>query len=188
MLWKRLSNAKLEREFETLRGSIFSHIFPNGVRQTATMAAILRICSASSRNLSLTASTTIDPTYHADRNLLMNAAVANTHTLPNATGTGNTYRFMVGTVNTSNYLIKTNRGADTFDGLILNVDTDTSGAMRGWSPGATDDTITLNGTTTGGSSIGDWIEVRDIATNQWAVSGVTSGTGTVATPFSDTVA
>lgn len=190
MLWKHAIGIRMERELLTLRGSILSHIFPNGQKQSAFFSDIVRSASVATRNVQVaTAAFAVVQNTHEGRTLLLNnAGVATTATLPNATGSGAVYRFTVQAVNTSNYLIKTNRGADTFDGLILNSKTDGSGAMRGWSPAATDDTITLNGTTTGGSSIGDWIEVRDIATNQWAVSGNTSGTGVVATPFSDTVA
>lgn len=190
MLWKHFKGLRLEAELLTLRGSILSHIFPNGVKQSAFMSDIVRTNSVSTRNVQVAAAAfAVVQNNHEGRTLLLNnAGVASTATLPNATGTGAIYRFVVQAVNTSNYLIKTNRGADTFDGLILNADTDSSGVMRGWSPGATDDTITLNGTTSGGSSIGDWIEVQDIAANQWAVRGNTSGTGVVITPFSDTVA
>lgn len=190
MMWKHFKGLRLENDLLTLRGSLLSHIFPNGTRQFAYMSDIVRLASLATRNVQVaTAAFTVVQNNHEGRVLLLNnAGVATTATLPNATGTGAVYKFMVQAVNTSNYLIKTNRGADTFDGLILNSDTDSSGAMRGWSPAATDDTITLNGTTSGGSSIGDFIEVRDIAVNQWAVYGVTSGTGVVITPFSDTVA
>jgi hypothetical protein len=51
---------------------------------------------------------------------------------------------------------------------------------------ATSDTITLNGTTTGGIK-GDRVEIEDIATNLYYVRVVGSATGTEATPFSATV-
>lgn len=190
MLWKHFKGVRLENELLTLRGSNLSHVFPSGIKQSAFMSDVVRTNSVATRNTQVAAAafTIVQNTHEGRVMLLNNAGVASTVTLPNATGSGAVYKFIVQAVNTSNYLIKTNRGADTFDGLVLNAKTDGSGAMRGWSPAATDDTITLNGTTTGGSSIGDWVEVRDIATNQWAVSGNTSGTGTVATPFSDTVA
>ena len=49
--------------------------------------------------------------------------------------------------------------------------------------------ITLNGTTTGGGAIGDYVEVIDIASNQYSVSGmVTCAAGSnIATMFSATV-
>jgi hypothetical protein len=51
---------------------------------------------------------------------------------------------------------------------------------------ATSDTITLNGSTKGGLA-GSYIELRDVATNQWVVSASLVGSGTPATPFSAAV-
>jgi hypothetical protein len=56
-----------------------------------------------------------------------------------------------------------------------------------FTPGANDDTITLNRTTTGGAQNGEWIQLVDIAPGSWWVSGVLMGSGAVATPFSATV-
>lgn len=189
LLTRHFTTAIVERFLKFRKQALFAVDMPNGTTATFRASDVARVADPATRNVSLAVSTTLEQSLHESRSLIMGGAgSARTYTLPNATGSGAIYHFIVGAVNTSNYLIKTNRGADTFDGSIVNGDTDTTGAMRMWSPAATDDTITLNGTTTGGSSIGDWIEVQDIATNQWAVTGVTSGTGTVATPFSDTVA
>jgi hypothetical protein len=64
------------------------------------------------------------------------------------------------------------------------VDTDTSGAVVGFTAGATNDFINLNGTTTGGVA-GSWIQIVAVAANKYMVTGVNLGTGTVATPFAD---
>jgi hypothetical protein len=56
-----------------------------------------------------------------------------------------------------------------------------------WPTAADSDTITLDGTTTGGVAIGDWIEVQDIVADKWAVRGVTTSSGAEATPFSAAV-
>ena len=47
--------------------------------------------------------------------------------------------------------------------------------------------VSAAGTTTGGAAIGDWVELVDIATNQWAVRGQLTHSGIQATPFSATV-
>jgi len=188
MLWKHFKGLRLEAEILTLRGSILSHIFPNGVKQSAFMSSIVRLASAATRNVALTATTTIDATYSADRNLIMNAAVAATFTLPNATGSGNRFRFVVGAVNTSSYIIKSSRGADLMKGIVFNSNSASAGATRGWNPAATDDTFTLNGTTTGGSAVGDWAIFEDAGVNLWIVHGMTTANAAPATPFSDTVA
>ena len=51
---------------------------------------------------------------------------------------------------------------------------------------ADSDTITMNGTTTGGL-LGTQIVLTDIAADLWAVSMVGAATGVEATPFSATV-
>jgi hypothetical protein len=48
------------------------------------------------------------------------------------------------------------------------------------------DTITFNGSTTGGIK-GDRVELIDIATDTWFVNVISSGTSSEATPFSATV-
>lgn len=153
------------------------------------VGALARVADHSGRYVAANVSTAITLVSHESRVVVMGGAgAARTFTLPNATGSGGVYRFMVGAVNTSNYLIKSARSADVMKGQVINTNSGSSGAARGWYPGATDDTITLNGTTTGGANVGDWIELVDSAPNTWIVNGVTTGTGTVATPFSDTVA
>ena len=79
-------------------------------------------------------------------------------------------------------------GTDLMKGVILGDDGGALTTALVWAAGATDDTITLNGTTTGGVSIGDWVELEDITATAWAVRGVVQQSGSEATPFSDTVA
>ena len=108
-------------------------------------------------------------------------------TLPAATGTGDLYRFVVSVVNTSNYVIKVADATDTIDGSVTILDVDGT-AQAGYAATGADDTITLNGTTTGGA-LGDWVEFVDIATNQWAVRGhlVVPAGSNIADPFSEAV-
>lgn len=190
MLWKHFKAARLEYEFLTLRGSIFSHIFPNGQKQSAFMSDIVRKSSVATRNVQVnSAAFTVVQNTHEGRNLLLNnAGVATTVTLPAATGSGAIYRFTVAAVNTSGYAIKVPVGTNLFKGTILNTKQDGAGVLRGFTNGTTDDTITLNGTTTGGAFVGDWVEIQDIAALTWATTGSVTATGTVATCFSDTVA
>jgi len=111
-----------------------------------------------------------------------------TLTLPAASGTGAVYRFIVSVVNTSSYVIKVADATDTIDGQIVTASIgDTPDLAQPWVTAATSDTITLNGTTTGGVAIGDQLELIDIASNQWVVNGTTTTSGAEATPFSATV-
>lgn len=140
--------------------------------------------------VSLTVTTILTKAAHEGRPLLMGAAgAALTFTLPAATGSGDRYRFFVSVVNTSNYLIKASAGSMLFKGTIVgaSVTDSATDAARTWIAGATDDTITLNGTTTGGTAIGNWIEIEDCSAVFWAVRGMVGQSGAEATPFSDTV-
>lgn len=156
----------------------------------ATSAEINRCCDVSTRTVPLAVSTAITEADHSSRTIVMGGAgSARTFTLP-ASSVGLKFRFVVGAVNTSNYLIKSVTGADVFRGTILGASTTDSAneAARTWPSGSTDDTITLNGTTTGGAKIGDYIDIECIAANAWHVSGFVTQSGVEATPFSDTVA
>ena len=85
------------------------------------------------------------------------------------------------TIGTSSLKIGTN-GTDKFIGYVLSVDSDSSGAMAGFIPGASDDFINLNGTTTGGV-IGTCITITSLTTNKYMVNGVIVCTSSPATPF-----
>jgi len=140
-----------------------------------------------------TATDAVTSEEHAGRTLLLGDVGGDTLvtlTLPAATGTGDIYKFIVSVVNTSNYVIKVADATDTIDGQVIVQNDTTEGgtaSVIGWKADGTDDTITLNGTTTGGASIGDYVELIDIAANQYTVSGMLQASGTEATPFSATV-
>lgn len=154
----------------------------------ATSAEINRSSDLTGRIVNLAVDTGITVADHEGRTVVMGGAGSSrTFTLPAATGSGARFRFVVGAVNTSNYVIKSVAGADLMEGAILFL-TDAGDAVEGFEAGATDDTITLNGTTTGGAAVGDWVELEDISATGWAVRGVVTGTGDEVTPFSDTVA
>ena len=139
--------------------------------------------------ISLTASTkTLNSDDNAGRTMLLDRAAGVTVTLPAALGTGNTYNFYVKTTTTSNgYIIKVANATDTINGRAYVFSDNAAAAVIGFVPVAgTDDTITLNGTTTGGYS-GDMITVQDVAAGLFRVLVETKATGTEATPFSATV-
>lgn len=110
-----------------------------------------------------------------------------TLTLPPATGSGARYPFLVSVVNTSNYVIQVTTDDIMQGNIIANSTGDTPDLAQPWAAAADSDTITLNGTTSGGASIGDRLELVDILPNTWAVSGVVTASGTEATPFSAAV-
>jgi hypothetical protein len=142
--------------------------------------------------VTLTADTTITNALHAGRILLMGEVggdASATFTLPAATGTGAEFKFIVSVVNTSNYVIQVT-GDDTIDGSVVVTNDSTDGgtaSLISWPTVAASDTITLDGTTTGGVNIGDYVLLTDIATDQYSVSGLLNASGTEATPFSAAV-
>jgi hypothetical protein len=141
-----------------------------------------------SRVVALTGSTTINAGLHDGRILSMTGTgAAYTQTLPAATGSGAKFTFVVGAVNTSNHLIKVTGDDVMYGNIITNSTGDTPDLAQPWPTAADSDTITLNGTTTGGVAIGDFVELTDIAADTWMVFGHTTTSGTEATPFSATV-
>ena len=87
------------------------------------------------------------------------------------------------TISTSSLKIGTN-GTDKYVGSLISVDTDTAGAVVGFTAAASNDFINLNGGTTGGVA-GTCIQIVAIAANKYMVKGQLLGSGVVATPFAD---
>jgi hypothetical protein len=136
--------------------------------------------------VSLTATTAIVRATHANLTLALNASGGFTSTLPASTGSGDIYHFVVGTVSTTGYVV-TAAGSDVFKGTLQIVVPGSTYATAGAGESFTSTTnqnITLNGTTKGGVNIGDWFEIQDIAASVWSATGMLSGSGTLATPFS----
>lgn len=109
--------------------------------------------------------------------------------LPASIGRGFRHRFLVTVLATSNsHIIKVANSTDVMRGIIMGHRVDVGNAVLGFAPGAADDTITLNRTTTGSVSIGEYIDVEDYAAGFWSIRGMLSATGAAfATPFSSTV-
>ncbi len=165
-------------------------ISPQGTGAVTTANQLTLTGSFKQAIHTFTATDAITEAEHAGRTLLLGEVGGNaevTLTLPDATGSGTTYKFVVSVTNTSNYVIKVPDANNTIDGIITYLDLDGT-AVTGYGTAATSDTITLNGTTTGGL-LGDHLELIDIATDQWHVRGcmrVPTGSNP-ATPFSATV-
>ena len=155
--------------------------------ELATPVEINRACDTSARVIDCTASTlTITEATHDKKIVTLNRAAGIAVTLPAATGSGAEFVFIVRTTVTSNTTtIKVADATDTMLGFAL-IAQDGGDTSVLFGASGTDDTITLNGTTTGGTA-GDLIVCRDIAANLYHVDCIVTGTGTEATPFSATV-
>jgi hypothetical protein len=156
----------------------------------ATAAEITRAADVSARVVTLTADTTITAATHEGKICLLGEVGGDaslTVTLPAASGSGAHYKFVVSVVNTSNYVVQVVTD-DIMQGQIITASTgDTPDLGQPWVTAADSDTITMNATTTGGVSIGDFVELIDILTDTWYVFGITTTSGSEATPFSAAV-
>ncbi len=134
--------------------------------------------------ITLTASTTITNAPYAGVLTVLDAAAGLTVTLPAATGSGAVFEFFVKTTVSSNdYIIQVANATDVING-VLGLATDVAGVTV--PTAASSDTITMNGSTTGGVQ-GSRVRIVDAASGVFAVSGALVSTGTEATPFSAAV-
>lgn len=118
--------------------------------------------------------------------MTLNRAAGITVTLPAATGTGDTYTYIVGTTVTSNsYKIQAASASDIMTGFAKVLQDGGDTAVH-FETASDTDTITMNGTTTGGLK-GAKVVLMDIGTGLWHVDFISAGTGTEATPFSAAV-
>ena len=119
------------------------------------------------------------PTINATANPVTSGPGQDPNTVNNV---GTAYTFVVETAATA-WALKTD-GTDKFVGSMIMVDTDSSGAVTAFAPGATNDVINFNGTTTGGI-VGSTVTVTVLAANKYMVTGVALASGSVVTPFAD---
>ena len=130
-----------------------------------------------------TASQTLTAAANAGRTSIMNAAGGMTFTLPAATGTGNVYEIFVATTLTTSGIVQVASSSDVILGGV-SISTDIAGVTM--LSAATSDTITMNGSTTGGL-LGSWLRLKDVASGQFMLEGFLKSTGSEGTPFSAAV-
>ena len=142
----------------------------------------------------MTANTTITAAAHAGKILLCNDADG-VFTLPSIVTTtpgdstdpgqlnnvGMSFTFVVVTAATDMDI--TTDGTDKFLGMVYTGIT-TAATGKTWVSAASNDVITMNGTTLGGVA-GSYVRITAIASAQYFVEGMLLGSGTIATPFAD---
>lgn len=135
--------------------------------------------------ITITASATLDRDVHANGCIVnLNAAAGLTVTLPASTGKGDVYElFVVTTVTSNSYIVQVANATDILQGVI-HLTTDIAGTSL--PTASTSDTITMNGSTTGGIK-GTWIRLKDASAGIWLLDGALVCSGTEATPFSAAV-
>ena len=155
---------------------------------TATAVEITRAADVSARLVAAGGTLAVTLAAHEGRIVQLDTAAGSVCTLPAASGTGAKFTFVITTIATSNsHIVKVANASDTMYGVILAESDDAADVAKAFIGSGTDDTITLNRTTTGSVALGEWIECVDIATNKWWVRGVIAANGAEATPFSATV-
>jgi hypothetical protein len=127
---------------------------------------------------------TLTTKLHAGRIVTASNTTGFAITLPSASGTGDVYTvFYDTTVSSGNHTIVAPDSSTSFIGGV-GIATDIAGVTVLANSG--DDTITMNGSTTGGL-LGTWLRFTDVATNIFMVEGFLCSTGTEADPFSAAV-
>ncbi|PDT47449.1 hypothetical protein [Sinorhizobium fredii] len=137
--------------------------------------------------ISLTAATlSLTMATHGGATIVVDRAAGSTITLPAASGTGVKFKVVVATTVTSNSVkVQVANATDVMTGTAL-LAQDAADTAVMFETASTSDTVTLNGSTTGGIK-GDIIELEDLASGLWGVTVRGSATGTEATPFSAAV-
>jgi hypothetical protein len=131
-----------------------------------------------------TTNVTITRADHYLKSIVLNRAAGITATLPLALSTnlGTKFTFYIPTSLSGSTKIKVASAADTITGRVQVDASLASNAPTSFSAGSTADTISLNGTTTGGKK-GDRFFLEVIASNLYAAYGEIQATGASATPF-----
>ena len=130
------------------------------------------------------ATVTLTAEAHAGRVVTLNRAAGVTVTLPASVGLGDVYRIFTGTTVTSNNnIVQAAFASDSFVGGV-GLATDIAGVTI--LSNVADDTVTMNGTTTGGIA-GSWLQFTDVAVGVFMVEGFLCASGVEADPFSAAV-
>lgn len=157
---------------------------------TATADEINRSTDISARIVTTTATVlALTVTEHGDRIVLINtnSTVANTFTLPLATGTGAKFTLINNIAQTQGSIVVAANGTtQTLKGMALMANSSTTVNAIFALTSATSDKITFNRTTTGGAGPGDMVEAWDTATSVFTVRVSAASVGAAATPFSET--
>lgn len=134
--------------------------------------------------ITTTAALSLTRNSHAGAVVVLDNATGKTITLPASSGKGDVYTvYIKTTVSSGNHVIQVANSTDVMNGGVA-LSTDIGGTNMLAS--ATSDTITMNGSTTGGLA-GSWVRFTDAVSGFWMVEGFLVTTGTEATPWSAAV-
>ena len=161
----------LVRHLTDDHGNVLAEYFQSGPRWKQGVVAV-------------TATLTLDPLLHAGRICAVSLGASTvTLTLPAATGSGDRYAvYVVVNATPSSLVITASAAGSDIQGAVPLGD---QGLITGVvaTPEVADNTITMNGTTTGGA-LGTYLELVDVAPGVYALLGNISTDGAEADPFS----
>lgn len=135
--------------------------------------------------ITTTAALTLNRETHAGTWVILNSTTGRIITLPASTGDGDVYSiFVSATVSSGNHVVACSTGTtDSFLGGV-SISTDIAGVT--FLANASDDTVTMNGSTTGGLA-GSFLQFEDVVSGTWKISGFLVSSGSEADPFSAAV-
>jgi len=156
--------------------------FPTGIAVAGVQQPAVKGSVAGGATLTLVEAT------HNGKIINLDTAAGTIVTLPASTGNGAKYRFRVSVLATTNsHIVKAGGTADSLEGVLFSMDDTSANGVAFAAVAGTDDTITLNRTTTGSVTVGEYFELEDVVSGRFLVRGGITNTGTPATPFSATV-
>lgn len=151
----------------------------------ATFLELNRVADVSARMIAGGGTLALTEALHDGKTVLFDTASGSVLTLPAATGTGMKIRCLVSVTATTNSHDIVCAGSDKLRGTFQQTQTSDDSVVQ-YEAAAGDNFVklTFNRTTTGLAIIGDWVELQDVASAIWAVTGAGIASGSVATPFS----
>jgi hypothetical protein len=189
-LWKKISELTVTKKLRLGKNSDLVAEAANGSETVIDPDEIIRSVDASARVVATTATAlSLTVTQHAERVVLVNtnSTVANTLTLPVATGSGTKFTVINNIAQTQgSIVIAANGTLDVMQGIAIIANTSTTVNAQAFLTSATSDKVTWSRTTTGGAGPGDIFEAWDTAANTWTVKVTAGSVGTAATPFAAT--
>lgn len=169
----------------TLQPTDMIPVYVAGAGQSKKMSGLLLGAGTTGVVVTTATSLSLTATQHANKLLVVNtnSTVANTFTLPAATGSGNRYHILNGIAQTQGSIVITRAGSDVLKGRALSFDSSAVATHANIFVTLTATAITWNRTTTGGIGHDDVI-LFDDAAGSWRVFVTNHTSGDDATPFS----
>jgi hypothetical protein len=188
-LFERFSDLSITKKLRLKSGAGMEIADTTGTVKSVNIDSLDRMTDAATRFVVSTATAlSLTVTQHGERIVLVqtNSTVANTFTLPVATGSGTKFTIINNIAQTQgSVVVAANGTTDVLQGIAFAMDSTAAADAMTFLTSASSDKVSMNRTTTGGLG-GDIVEAWDKAANAWLVRVVINGSGSLGTPFSET--